>query len=495
VDDDPLLQQIQAAYPADSWFLDPQNLAELTRERGLWWRGQAVAVPDYDGLRLQCLQNAHDSPAGGHFGVRKTRELARRLYWWPKMKDDIDKHVRECATCQRNKSPNHAPYGELQPLPVPDELWEMISIDFIVKLPKTRRGHDSVLVVVDRLSKYAIFTPCKEKGLTSQELVHILEDKVIGDKSYPKMIISDRDVRATAGYYQDWCKRHQIESRLTTAYHSRANGQAERMNLILENYLRSYVNSSLDNWDELLPDAQLAINNSFQESIKTTPFYLNHGRHPWLPGVTFKRVGLVNEDKEAEKADREAILETWSAERRHAVAVARKCLKEAQIKAKQQFDKRRLPKEFQAGQRVLLSTRNLKFKGLNCTKLMPRFIGPFTIAETVGTTSYKLTLPDVMKVHPVFHAELLREYHGNDFTPPPLYECEDGTVFWEIDRLSKVRGTGNRRQYLIEWKGFGREFDSWEPESVLKVDCPEAITEFEEWQKSQPQRLKNQRRR
>ena len=232
VDEDPLLRRIKAAYSADEWFQDPDNIANhhLTQERELWWRGQAVVVPDADNLRLQCLHAVHDSAVGGHFGIKKTRELAQRLYWWPGMRKQIDTYVRECVTCQRNKSPNHAPFGELQPLPIPDELWEQISFDLIVKLPKTKRGHDSILVVVDRLSKYTIFTPCTEK-LDSPGLVSLLESKVVADKGYPKMIISDRDVRATAKYYQDWCSKHDIKPRESTAYHSQANGQAERTNL------------------------------------------------------------------------------------------------------------------------------------------------------------------------------------------------------------------------------------------------------------------------
>ena len=152
-----------------------------------------------------------------------------------------------------------------------------------------------------------------------------------------------------------------------------------------------------------------------------------------------------------------------------------------------QFDKKRKAKEFAVGDRVLLNTRNLKFRDRpNCSKLMPRFVGPFTVTERVGNVSYRLTLPDTMKVHPVFHVELLREFKGNEFTPPPVLECEDGTVLWEIDRIAAERGKGLRKQYLVQWKGFGREFDSWEPAKVLMLDCPQAITEFEEWIRRHP---------
>jgi hypothetical protein len=490
--DDPLLQAVKGAYGGDPLFQDKQWIADsrLTWKDELWWREsggqQVLAVPADSALRLRILQAVHDSPvAGGHFGQGKTRRLAQRLYWWPKMGADIAKHVRECHTCQRIKSPNYSPYGQLQPHEVPAELWETMSLDFIVKLPPTKAGHDAVLVVVDRLSKYAVFTPCSET-LDSPGLVRLLVDKVVAVHGFPRCIISDRDVRVTAKCFQDWCTSHGIVSRMNTAYHSRGNGQAERFNLTLENYLRAYVDSSHDNWDELLSVAQLAVNNSYQGTVKNSPFYLNHGRHPWMPGVTYQAAGVDSGTRLEERAK-------WPAEHRLAVDRARVCLKEAAERMKRMFDKGRTAKEFEVGEQVMLSTRNLRFKGPGCSKLMPRFVGPLKIIERVGKVSYRLDLPSTMRVHPVFHVELLKEFHGDYTTPPPLLECEDGTVLWQVDKVVKVRGKGAKRQYLVQWAGFGREFDSWEPRRTLLVDCPQGVAEFGEWQAQNPRR-RSQRR-
>lgn len=493
VEDDPVLVRIREALASDAWFSDANvSKYKLTRERDLWWRGEAVVVPDADGLRAEILHSVHDSPMGGHFGVKKTRELLRRLYWWEGIDTDVDKYVRECHSCQRNKSPNHPPHGDLHPLPVPEDLWESISIDFIVKLPTTKAGHDSILTVVDRLSKYAIFIPCKEAGLKSEGLVKLLEERVIAEKGYPKHIISDIDGRVRGSAFKDWCKKHKIQDRQTTAYHSRGNGQAERFNLTVENYLRAYIDSSQDNWDELLPTAQLAINNAHQESIQTTPFHLNYGRHPWLPGITFKKVNLSGEDaRDARLQQRKE----WPAERRQAVALARQCLVKAAERMKRQFDKRRKPKEFEVGQRVWLSTRNLKFKGNLSSKFLPRFIGPYPIAERVGNVSYRLTLTDGMQVHPVFHVELLKEYKGEDFTPPPPIVCEDGTLKYNIEKIVEARGKGRNRQYLIHWEGFDRDADTWEPASWLREDVPQMVQEFEEQLKEKPLTRAPKRRR
>jgi len=111
--------------------------------------------------------------------------------------------------------------------------------------------------------------------------------------------------------------------------------------------------------------------------------------------------------------------------------------------------------------------------------LGPRFVGPFTIEEKVGNVSYKLALPECMKVYPVFHVELLRGYTGPDFVPPPALECEDGTVRWNISSIIKARGQGSRRQYLVRWEGFDPAWDTWEPREHMLEDAPEAVNEFE----------------
>jgi hypothetical protein len=169
----PLLSRIAAAYDRDpaygKWGQFP---AILTRERDLWWRegdnepnailrpGEwAVAVPDVDNLREECIRICHDSPYGGHFGRAKTYHLVRRSFWWSDMRKDVGRYIRNCRKCQQIKQPNTLPQGELSPKPAPEERWESISLDFIVKLPKTARGNDAVLVIVDRFSKYVLFEP------------------------------------------------------------------------------------------------------------------------------------------------------------------------------------------------------------------------------------------------------------------------------------------------------------------------------------------------
>jgi len=209
-------------------------------------------------------------------------------------------------------------------------------MDFIVKLPATARGNDAILVVVDRFSKYVVLEPCSER-MTSPELVATLKRKVVAEKGYPMQIVADRDVRITAVAFTEWAKEFGIELRLNTSYHSRANGQAERMNLVVENYLRAFVDAGMSNWDELLPVCQLTINNSYHSSVDNTPFYLEYGRHPYIPGITtFKRAGVS-------RAEVATLRRQWPESFKNALLHARETMKKATERAKRHFDTVKLP--------------------------------------------------------------------------------------------------------------------------------------------------------
>jgi hypothetical protein len=257
----------------------------------------------------------------------------------------------------------------------------------------------------------------------------------------------------------------------------------------MENYLRAFVDPAMSNWDELLPIAQLAINNSYQESVKNTPFYLEHGRHPYIPGVTTLKRALVVRDERA------AVRRHWQKPMRQVLAKAQESLKLATVRAKRRFDVHKRQKTFEPGDKVLLSTKNLKFKGVNCPKLGPRFIGPYTVEEQVGNVSYKLALPDCMKVYPIFHVELLREYKVEDFVLPPAVECEDGTLQFEVEAILKQRGTGRNRQLMVRWHGYTPEWDTWEPRSELMKDVPNLVLKFEAQQPVMPAQQKVVRRK
>ena len=174
------------------------------------------------------------------------------------------------------------PFGEAQPISVPDYQWKDISMDFITHLPPTRSGFTSILVVVDRLSKMVHFLPTFD-AVSAEDVAALFRDRIFCLHGMPQSIVSDRDVKFTSAFWTELHRLLGVRLNLSTAYHPQSDGQSERMNRVLEDMLRHFVNRHHDDWDQYLATAEFAINNSENSSVENTPFMLNYGRHPYVP--------------------------------------------------------------------------------------------------------------------------------------------------------------------------------------------------------------------
>ena len=195
------------------------------------------------------------------------------------MKQQARRLVQACDICQRNKASTHKPHGLLQPLPIPEKKWTSVSMDFIVQLPKTAAGRDAIVVFVDRLTKMAHFVAINTT-ITAIELADVFVDNVVRLHGVPTSIISDRDSKFTSAFWAQMCQRLGIKQGMSSAIHPQTDGQTEKMNKVLEDLLRHYVSDKHDNWDKLLACAEFAVNNSHNESVGNTPFFLNYFDHP-----------------------------------------------------------------------------------------------------------------------------------------------------------------------------------------------------------------------
>ncbi|CAD0043000.1 unnamed protein product [Aureobasidium pullulans] len=203
----------------------------------------------------QCIRDHHDDPIHGHPGITKTIEIIRRNFAFPQMKAKVTAYVQKCRSCQMNKSSRHAKYGEIQFVDPPLQPWDEVTMDFITGLrslnsagrSKLCQQYDSILVMVDRLTKYTHFIPCM-KSITAEELAHLVLDRLIRYHGIPKSFITDRDKLFTSNYWKTLVSVMGIKHKLSTAYHPQTDGQTERANQTLEAYLRHYVSYAQDNW-------------------------------------------------------------------------------------------------------------------------------------------------------------------------------------------------------------------------------------------------------
>ncbi len=409
--------------------------------------------------RLEILQEWHDSAVAGHGGVAQTLELVKRDFWWPGMEKFIYDYVTSCDVCQRNKESPHKKTGLLQPLELPTRPFGSLTTDFIVKLPVSL-GHDSILVVVDRFTKIVHLVPCKET-INTKQLVELFIQHIFRLHGLPDNIVSDRGPQFRSHFWETTFKRLGIKRHLSSAAHPETDGQTERMNQSLEQYLRCFIDYQQTDWANYLALAEFALNNSLNASTKVSHFFALYGYHP--------------------RADQLATPETEpdsrvpaSSEFLEHIQQTQKCalreLARSQSAYKAQADKHRQPHQFTVGDQVWLLRRHIA-TNRPCPKLDNRRLGPFQISQQINDVAFRLPLPSSFHIHDVFHVSLLEPFHPNTIpgrllppSPPITVQGED---FFRVREVLDSRQRANRIEYLIDWEGYGPQDRSWEPADNL----------------------------
>ena len=421
-----------------------------------------IYVPDASDLRLRVLRACHDHPTAGHWGQNKTQQLVLRDYSWPGLRLYVRDYCKSCTTCARTKVPRHLPYGTLKQLPIPPRPWDSISMDLIEKLPISD-GYTDILVVVDRLSKQAIFIPTHETmdapGLARLFLIHVFSKHGV-----PSHVTSDRGSEFVSHFFRSLGTVLDMELHFTSGYHPEGDGQTERVNQTLEQYLRVYCNYQQDNWSQLLPLTEFAYNNALNDTTGFSPFFANKGYHPSL------EVHPERDLTSARAREFAVDLDELHSQLRTNIAAA-------QARYQVQADKHRIPApELSTDDLVYVRSEHISTTRPS-KKLAERYLGPFPILSRVGTHSYALKLPEAMKgIHPVYHVSQLEPavpdpIPGRVQSPPPPVEI-DGEPEYEISEILDSKLDKRRRcklLYLVRWLGYEGtdEETSWIPATEL----------------------------
>jgi hypothetical protein len=244
------------------------------------YRANKLCVPASSVHRL-FLQEAHGGGLMGHFGVKKTEDVLATHFFWLKMRDDVERYMSRCTTCNKAMSRLN-PHGLYMPLPIPSAPWEDISMDIILGLHRTKRGRDSIFVVVDHFSKMVHFIPC-HKSDNASHVAELFFTEIVRLHGVPNTIVLDRDDKFLIHFWRTLWFKLVTKLLFSTACHPQTDGLTEVVNRKLSTMLWAVVKTNLKLWEECLPHIEFAYNRSVYSTTKVSPCQVVYSFNPRAP--------------------------------------------------------------------------------------------------------------------------------------------------------------------------------------------------------------------
>ncbi|KAF8753814.1 reverse transcriptase [Rhizoctonia solani] len=410
-------------------------------EAGLLFYQGRIVVPDVGTLRTDLLRIFHNSPLAGHPGRQRTLELVSRTYYWPGIRANTYWHVDSCEICQRIWKPKYTSIPP-QPLELPSRLWQHVSYNMIVDLPKDGNC-DSILVIMDSFTKYVILVECSKK-LKAPELADLFLRHVWKRYGMPEKTISDRGRVFNNKFLKALYQRLGIDPHFSLAYHPQSDGQTERVNPTVKHFLRAYSGVNQKDWVKWLPMAEFAYNNAVHSSTGKSPFKALYG---WEPSLTPSNVPT-----DVPEADNLAT---------------------------------QMEEQWQEIEAALWQSKTRMVAGEVGEPLDPKLtkqrLGPFKVTGKISDRAYRLELLPTMRIHNVFYVGLLskvkRDKKRNfENRPPPV--TVDGEEEYEVEGITDMEERNGKWFFRVKWKGYGSEENTWEPRENLK-NAKKILEKFE----------------
>lgn len=476
------------------YYRDRQGLIYLDRKGSF-----CLLIPQEK--RQEILELVHGSPFyAAHAGNPRTLYLLSRMFYWKKMAADCEDFVKSCDFCQKTKVDTRGLPGKMQFIDVPDRPGDALSMDYVVGLPEAEwngQTYNSVLVVVDRFTRYAFYIPTTDR-VTSVQTAQLLVDQVFTRLGFPLSIIADRDPKFTSAAFQAVAKSLGVKLNLSTSHHPQTDGMTEALNKSLELGLRAFVAQDQKDWPQYLPALSFAHNSMKHGSTTMTPFELLMAYHPRGPEGDL-RSGAPDVYRSAEAED---FKEQFEARRE----IARSSMMVAQAHQAKYYNQRRRPEVFHSNDKVLVNAKTSMLKPE--AKLNERWLGPFEILEVVSPVAYRLRLGrEYSKVHNVFSIAHLKKYHDpqRGWTPRPPMEPsrpDHSHEEWEAEEIveHEYRKKYNRKTrsydyapwYLVKYVGY--PVAEW-TEAANVANSPRLLREYRRTPKHQEVEDRESRRK
>lgn len=372
------------------------------------WRASDVSAHPWNEIhqvvtpiqyREEILRLAHESPMGGHLGVRKTLDRVRHHFYWPSVRKDVLSFCRVCHTCQVVGKPNSKiPVAPLKPIPAVGEPFSRVIIDCVGPLPRSKSGNEYLLTIMDSVTRFPEAIPMR--NITAKSVIKALV-KFFTTFGLPREVQSDQGSNFMSNMFRQVLKELGIKHQISAAYHPESQGALERFHQTLKNMIRTYCFQNDKQWDEGVPLLLFAAREVVQESLGFSPFELVFGHSVRGPLNVLKENMLEkNSDSHTDvlsfvSSFRERLFQTRE--------VARKGLECSQKKMKTWYDTKARCRHFCENDQVLVL---LPIQG----SLQARYCGPYSILKKVNEVDYIVSTPDRKRHTQLCHINMLKPY-------------------------------------------------------------------------------------
>jgi Chromo (CHRromatin Organisation MOdifier) domain len=327
-------------------------------------------------------------------------------------------------------------------------------MDFLGPLPHSKKGNNMILVIVDRLTKMAHFIPTKH-SITARGTAELFVQHVFVRHGLPDSIVSDRDPRFTANFWNALARILQVTLKMSTAEHPQTDGQTEATVKTIQKLLRPFCLEQQD-WEEIIPQLEFAYNDTPHATTHETPFRLNHGYNP-RSTMTYLDTGVPHAEDFLQYLGR-------------LQEIARDAMHAAQSNQEYYANRhRRQPETIKPGDWVLILRKKSQI-----TKLSPIADGPFEVLS-IGRNTVTVKFPPHTKAHPTINVSRIRHYIGPRSTIPASVPEDELPEYGIIDKLIAQRRFRGSTQYLVHWLGYPAEDDEWVNQEDI---TPDAVTTF-----------------